>query len=294
MRWLVPLVYLVLAAATATAAVVAMPDDGAHVGVLAAEGGLELSNSHEDAAIFTATEIGPGDSTSGTVEIAASGGAAELTLTRGELTDTPGLGGGHLSAQLQLLILEPSAGATVYSGPLATMPPQQLGRLEPGTPRGFEFVATLPEDGATVSQNSVQEASTSVAFAWEANEVGEVETPGPADELDLVVTKVRHRIKAGRLLVWVRCDHACALAARGRLRVHDEDDRRAAKLRPFRRTQLEVGTQRLRIAVPRRLRRWLATDPSRERGRARVRIVAWDASGDRDRVRRSLRVRSTR
>lgn len=292
MRWLVAIVYLILAAATATAAVVAAPEEQVGATVTAAEGGFELSNSREGEAIFNAAEVGPGDAVAGTVEIAASGGAAELTLARGGLADTPGLGGGLLSAQLQLQVREPSVGL-VYAGPLATMPAQRLGRLEPGAPRSFEFVATLPEAGWAVGQNAVQGAATSVAYSWTASEASE-QGPGPADELDLAVTKVGHWIRGGRLLVWASCDHPCAILARGRLRARDRDEHRAAKLGFKGHPQLRAGTQRLRFVLPRRMRRWLAVDPSHERGRVWLRLLAWDASGDRDRVRRSLRVRSTR
>lgn len=310
MRWLIPIVYLVLAATTTAAAVVAAPEDDLGAAAIAAAGAFELASSGDGAPIFTASGIAPGGSASGTVEIAASGGDAALTLSRQDLVETPGIGGGLLSAQLQLRVRELGAGAaTFYSGPLATMPPLALGRIEPAAPRSFEFVAALPEAGPAVSQNEVQGASTMVSYAWTAGEPGEGEkgggggqppsgadlpSPVAADELDLVLTKVRHRIRGGHLLVWAHCDHPCAIAARGHLRARDEDDRRAARLRPVRRSSYKAGIQRLRIKLPRGLHRWLLEDPSRERARARIRLVAWDAAGDSDRVRRTLRLRSPR
>jgi len=315
MRWVILSLYLALAGAAVATALATAEEPGAEATVLAADGSFVLANSGEDAPIFTASGIGPGDSTSGTVSIGVSGEPAELTLTQHDLVDSPGLGGGLLSSQLTLLVREPAADpTTVYSGPLATMPAQDLGRIEPGSPRSFEFVATLPEAGATVSQNAVQGASASVAFAWEASEASAEVPPGEgpgggspggggdggsappqsAGPLDLRVTKVRHRIKGGKLLIWARCDHACAIRARGRLRAHDEDDHRVARLRSSRRSQFRAGTQRLVILLPRRMRHWLVADPSHERGRARIKLLAWDASGGRDRVSRTLRVRSAR
>lgn len=312
MRWLVPVIYLVLAAATATAAVVAAPEGRPEVVAVAAEGGFELANSREGGAIFTAAGIGPGDAASGTVELAASGGPAELTLALGDLSDTPGLGGGLLSSRLQLRIDEAGAGsALVYSGPLASMPPQQLGRLEPGAPRSFEFVATLPDAGPSVSENDIQGAAISVAYAWTASEASEQppgETPlaggGPAagypppgesrlGPLSVAVTKVRHRVKHGRLLVWARCDRACAIAVRGRLRVRAGAERRSARVR-LRATAFRPGPQRLRVKLPRRLRRWLAADPKHERIRVKATFAARDAAGNRAQVRRTLRLRSAR
>lgn len=307
MRWLVPLVYLVLAVATATAAVVADSAAAPGVAAIAADEGFELSSSREGTAIFTAAGIGPGDRASGAVEIAASGKPAELTLSMGDLEDTPGLGGGTLSSELRLRIAETGASSVfVYSGPLASMPPQRLGRLEPGAPRRFEFVATLPDAGPAGSQNRVQGATTSVAYTWTAGEAPEQRpggrrpgggTPPPGesqpDPLELAVTKVRHRIRHGRVLVWAACDRPCAIAVRGRLRARAGDERRSARVR-LRAPAFRQGPQRLRIKLPRRLRRWLASDPRHERVRVKATFLARDAAGERDRVRRTLRLCSAR
>ncbi|HZO07313.1 MAG TPA: hypothetical protein VFB52_13070, partial [Solirubrobacterales bacterium] len=195
---------------------------------------------------------------------------------------------------------------TVYAGPLATMPAQELGRIDPGEPRRFEFVATLPEAGPAVDQNALQGAAMNVAYIWTASEATddpERRPPGgggdaggtpAADELDLAVTKVRHRIRRGRLVVWLSCDHPCAVAVRGRLRARDEDDRRRAKLRSRADHTFEAGAQKLTVRLPRGMRRWLRADPSHERVRARATFVAWDQAGDRDTVKRALRLRSAR
>lgn len=297
MRWVVLTLYLALAGAAVATALATAEESGAEATVLAASGSFELSNSEDGAPIFTAAGIGPGDSASGTVEVGVSGAAAELTLTPRDLADSPGLGGGLLSAQLALRVRElTGAPQTVYSGPLATMPAQSLGRIDPGTPRSFEFVATLPEAGTGVSQNAVQGASTSVAFAWEASEAGAEEPPGEpqGDELDLLLVRVRHRIKHGRLLVLARCDRPCAIAVRGRLRADLAGDRRGGRVRLTGRPKFVAGTQRLRIRLPGRLRHWLAQNPGRERVRVKATFVARDAAGHRDRVRRTLKLRSAR
>ena len=70
----------------------------------------------------------------------------------------------------------PGEPVAVYSGPLAPMPPQPTGRVEPGQSRSYEFVATLPEAGSAADQNHLQGASTSVAYSWTV-----AEAPPPAD-----------------------------------------------------------------------------------------------------------------
>lgn len=201
-----------------------------------------------------------------------------------DLADTPGPGGGVLSAQLR--VREPGTGTTIYAGPLATMPPQRLGLLAPGSPRSFEFVANpdgrrpacRPErrsgrrdqrrlrlDGGRTGTGGAARAGRRRAAGWRRR----ASAPGRAGRpSDLALTKVRHRIKGGRLLVWV-------------------SELRPA-LRPAR-PRPPAGPRRGRPP-----RRWLLADPSRERGRARIELLAWDANGDRDRVRRSLRVSSAR
>lgn len=319
MRWLVPLFYLALALAVVATALAL--DDEPRVGarVLAAEGGFGLTNSHDGESIFTASGIAPGESAAGTVELTATGSKpAALTLAKRDLEDTPGLGGGLLSSALTLRVRELGAVPTiVYSGPLATMPLQELDEIEPGAPRRYEFVATLPEAGTAVDQNALQGAATSVAYEWTASEAGKGSpspgpgpgtgggTPGggpaltpppapPVDRLELAVTSVRHRIKRGRLVIWARCDRPCAIVVRGRVRVRGESGHRAAKLRYRAGVPATAAPRRLRIKLPGGLRRWLAADPRCERLRVKVTVVARDAAGESARVRRTLRLRSAR
>jgi hypothetical protein len=172
---LIPLIVCVIL--VGTLATVALAQVGspspARAAAVRTGGAFEISNSDEGRPIFVAGEIGPGGSAKGTVTIEDSGSVpVALTLKREELSDATGIGGGVLSAQLQLTVLDVSkAGSprTIYSGPLATMPEQQAGEMRPGDSRTYEFVATLP-DAAASSQNALQSASTSVAYAWIAAE----------------------------------------------------------------------------------------------------------------------------
>jgi hypothetical protein len=175
MRRLAPiLVLLALAALTAVALARVGDAPAARATATAASGSFELTNSGDGEPIFSAANIAPGGSAAGTVTIEATGsGAAAIVLRRGDVLDTPGLGGGVLSERLRLSVVDitaPTAPRTVYTGPLASMPEQRTGELEPGEARTFEFTATLPDGGEPAIQNAVQGASTTVAYTWVAEE----------------------------------------------------------------------------------------------------------------------------
>jgi hypothetical protein len=245
-----------------------------------------------------------------------------LKLTRGELTNVPGAGGGVLSDHLQLTVADvsdPAKPRTIYAGPLASMPEQDAGNIAAGAKRTFEFIATLPDSGAPSFQNEVQGASTTVAYSWTAGEVeeeahepsptpgGTVNPGGPATPsggepnkggvaaeeavLELTVPKLRGRLRAGRLVATTSCDRACRLSIRGRFRASGNGHRRVAKVR-FRQTPLYApGPHRVRIPIPAGLRRWLLETPGPERLRARLRFLATGTDGQRDLVRKHIRLR---
>ena len=320
MRALSLIAFLALAG-SATAAVLGNGggEQGARASVTVAGGSFDFANSRDGAPIFSATEIGPGDSASGTVEIVNEGEEpGELVLSQHDVADTAGIGGGRLSEWLSLRVTEISAtapAAVVYAGPLAPMPPRVAGVLTPGQARTFEFVAELPEAGPGVDQNAVQGASVSVAYAWTAREAppnqsppaGQTparQAPGPGASpsatppLRLAIARVGRSIRHGRILVWARCNLPCRIGARGRLRVrggssHTAGSRQVAKLRLARPPRLLAGTQRLSIRVPRRLRQRLGTDP-KPRLTTRLVLRARDSAGGAATARRTLRVHRLR
>lgn len=315
------LLAFLLLAGSATAAVLGREDAaGAEASAVAAQGSFSFANSREGMPIFSATGIGPGDSVGGTVEIADTGSLpGELTLSQHDLSDAAGVGGGLLSSQMELRVTDVSAPGrpvTVYSGPLATMPPQRAGRVEPGGSRRYEFLATLPDSGA--SQNDLQEASTSVAYAWTATEAPPREEPRPEDprmptepagpgagangpagggappaptSLTLAITRARRALRHSRLLVWARCDSPCSISARGRVRARGPRGQRGARVRFSPRTRYRAGAQRLQIRLPRKLRRWLRAQPARVRLRAKLVFTGRSPAGAQATARRALRVR---
>jgi hypothetical protein len=349
MRRLTPIL-VVLGLAALAAVALAQVDDApaARLTAVADSGSFEVTNSRDGQPIFAATNIAPGDAASGTVTIEDTGSApATLTLHRGELVDTPGLGGGLLSDRLALDVVDvttPTAPRAVYSGPLASMPPRDAGRLEPGEARTFEFTATLPEGGEASFQNAVQGASATVAYAWVAAEPGEGEeeeeggggngggeegggseeggkspggNPGEGGQagaggapgageganggagavagqtavLDLTVPKIRRALRAGRVVVWANCDRSCRLTVRGRIRASASGHRRVARIRFAQKRVAAPGPQRLRIPIPRGLRRWLRDQPPPKRLRATLRFTAIGIDGQRDVARKAARLR---
>jgi hypothetical protein len=351
-------IVLVALAAVALAQVGSAP--AARATAVSSSGSFEVTNSDQGLPIFSATNVAPGDSTSGTVKIEDTGTeAAALTLARGDLVDSPGLGGALLSERLDLTVVDisvPGTPRSVYSGPLASMPDQDIGTLQQGEARTFEFTATLPDSGSQGFQNAVQGASTTVAYEWLAEEAGEGggeepgggeeggETPGSGGEtpsggggetpgttpgngggggqggtgggsggsgnggqggnpgeggvagqnaiLNLTVPKVQRALRGGRIVVWTRCDRTCRLSVRGRLRATAAGHHRGARIRFAQKRLAAPGRQRLRIPVPRSLRRWLRQQPSPARLRARLRFVAVGTDGQRDAVRRTIRLRA--
>jgi len=269
-----------------------------------------VTNSDDGQPIFAATNIAPGGSADGTVTIEDTGSAAAaLVLHRGDIVDSPGLGGGLLSDRLRLTVADitvPGASRTVYSGPLATMADQPAGELEPGEARTFEFTATLPDTGEPSFVNAVQGASTTVAYAWIATEAGDggggsTGKSGPGDVvagqravLELTVPKVRRALRAGRLVAWTNCDEACRLTVSGRLRAAAAGHHRGAHIRFTQQRFAAPGPQRLRIPIPRKLRAWLRHQPPPQRLRAKLRFTAVGSDGQRDVVRKQVRLRTGR
>jgi hypothetical protein len=314
MRALSVLVFLALAGSATAAVLEGGEEAGARASAIDAEGSFSFANSRDGMPIFNATEIAPGDSVHGTVEIAGTGTEpGELTLAQHDVADVPGPGGSELSKRLSLRVTDvtaPTNPVTVYAGPLAPMPAQRAGRLEPGASRIYEFIATLPEGPG--AQNDVQGAGTSVAYSWTAGEVVTSPEPAPTPSpgqppsgsppglagsapappaLRLAIVRVRPRVRHGRILVRAGCDRACAISVRGRLRVRGASGHSGGKLRLSRQARFAAGTQRLSIRIPAHLRHLLRAHPGRLRAKVRIVLLGRDPSGARATARRTLRLR---
>jgi spore coat-associated protein N len=162
----------------------AAPGEGAvRMRLAGADGSVQLSNSKAGQAVFTAADMRPGGETRGTVRIGNTGtDPGVLRLTRVQEAETPGAGGGLLSRQLTLQVIDvsvPASPVAVYYGPLSAMGELSLGRISPGLVRTYEFIATLP---GAADDNAYQGATLTSGFAWDATAIdggGGTATPVP-------------------------------------------------------------------------------------------------------------------
>jgi hypothetical protein len=324
-RWVPIAVFVAVAGMAAVALAQVGGTPRAKAAAIATSGAFEISNSDEGQPIFSAAGIAPGGSAQGTVAIKDTGSEpVALHLRRGELEDVPGLGGGLLSGRLQLTVVEltgPAAARTIYEGPLDSMPEQAIGRLEGGEARTFEFTATLPESGGASFQNAVQGAAMTVAYEWVATEAATLEEEhgeppsagrgsaptsegggapggnegnGGLDLLKLTVPKIQPVLRAGHVLTWAICDQTCRIYVRGHIRATGHGRHRGAKVHFSKTRFYGPGGQRVRIPVPRKLRRFMRENPGRERLRARLRFIAVGADGRRDVVRKTVKLHTRR
>jgi hypothetical protein len=109
--------------------------------------------------------------------------------------------------------------------------------------------------------------------------------------LELTVPKVRRTLKGGRMTVWTDCDQTCKVTVYGRFRATAAGRHRGARIRFAQKRFVAAGRQRLRIPVPRKLRRWLGAEPAPKRLRAKLRFVAVGTQGQRDAARRNVKLR---
>ena len=156
---------LALAAALAWAAGEPRRPEG-HALATTASGQMRVATSRGDAAVLSAAALAPGGEVEGSVTIHNRGHAGSLLLRARNLSERPGPGGGALGSALRLAVTDVTAGseATVYSGPLVTMPMLRLGLLPAGSRRRYRFTASLPEPG--VVDNALAAASIDFDYSW--------------------------------------------------------------------------------------------------------------------------------
>jgi spore coat-associated protein N len=231
-----------------------------------ADGTLSLTNSRAGGAIFSATNLAPGQAARGTVTVSNSGSLpGELALTASP--SRVGLG-------LSLVVRDVAAGSTVYSGPLTGLSSLPLGRLEPGAARTFAFSAALPASAG----NAAQGKSTTVSYTWAATEARALRTPL---RLRVRVPARQRLARGGRVIAYARCDQRCSLTARA-----------ALSGRPGR----SVGASRVRAKRDRRLvlrlpsRSVRALLERRRGGRVSITVTGRTSAGAHKTVRTKARI----
>ena len=176
------IVAAVLGLATAAAGALAA-DDPPHIQrAAAASGALALSNSREGAAIFAAHDLRPGDQISGTLTLGNTGDkAGRLLLSRVNLVESPGLGGGRLSDVLTLRVEDITSGAPadVVTGTLRGMQNVLLRDLPGGATRTYRFVVGFPDGGPGGADNAYQGGSVRMDYEWLTEAIAPAATPTP-------------------------------------------------------------------------------------------------------------------
>ena len=132
-------------------------------------GPIEIRQSHEGSAIFSAERIVPGWSADGEVSITNSGGTAgQFKLALGHVREAPGP---RLSDSLRLVVTEIDAGreTTVYAGPLADLGVRDLSVLQPGEKLSYHLAMSFPGTGPHGADNALQGGRVEAGLLWTAD-----------------------------------------------------------------------------------------------------------------------------
>ena len=139
-------------------------------------GTISQSNSKAGSAVLTASNMKPGDTANGVVDIKNTGSVAgAFTLAQSNLTDTPP--SPALSLKLRVVVTDKHdstctascpADATVYSGTIGGMGNTTLGTFAAGETHRYEFVVTFPDTGSGGADNAYQGTRTTVDYAFTA------------------------------------------------------------------------------------------------------------------------------
>jgi hypothetical protein len=138
-------------------------------------GTISHSNSKSNAAILTASNMVPGGSATGTVDIVNTGTATgTFTLSPSVPVDTPVSPG--LSKKLLVTVTDlgnPTcvsscpASVQLYTGTMYAMPATiALGTFAPAADHRYQFTVNFPDSGTGGADNAYQGASTTVQYNW--------------------------------------------------------------------------------------------------------------------------------
>jgi hypothetical protein len=203
---------------------------------MASSGTLELSNSLDGAAVFTARSMKPGSSASGMVSVSNTGAVdGAFSLSQANLVDTPGPLGGRLSDRVRLNVEEISNGGStsqsLYSGVLSALGSRALGTLRAGQTRSYRFTVDFRDGGA--GDNLFQSASLKVDYVWAATGTapggggsggagGGAGTGGGSGQPSLTLTlsgkRKQRPLPKRRIVLRARCNGACRLAPSAKVR----------------------------------------------------------------------------
>lgn len=174
-RTLAALATVLAAAGVAVGSGAVFTAQSANPGNAFAAGTLTMSNSSDSAAILSASNMKPGDTAQGTVDIANTGSiAGTFSLSRAALNDSDNAN--PMSQRLDLVVKDCgdfSGGAPTceggdpnrYSGSLAAMSsPSALGTFAPNEQHRYQFTVTFD----SAAGNQYQGDSSTATFQWDA------------------------------------------------------------------------------------------------------------------------------
>ena len=140
-------------------------------------GTLTHSNSKAGLAILTATNMRPGDTASGTVDIKNTGSlSGTFSLAKTVTADTTAPAN-PFATKLTVVITDLGDPACVvacpgpvpvYSGTVGGMGAQALGAFAAAATHRYSFVVTFPDGGPNGADNVYQAASATVTYTWTA------------------------------------------------------------------------------------------------------------------------------
>lgn len=162
---LLPLATLVAAAAIAVGSGATFSSSSNNTVSSVTSGTLSQSNSKANAAIFTLTDVKPGDTFNGDLKITNTGSLpAAFTLTETSSTNA------FTDANLSLKITNVTTGASVYTGTFGGLvdgTKTDLGTIAPGVANDFRFTVTLAADATNADQGK----TASAVYEWNSTQL---------------------------------------------------------------------------------------------------------------------------
>jgi spore coat-associated protein N len=157
---LVPLATALAAAAVAVGSGATFTSQSENSASAVTSGTLTQTNSKANAAIFTLTDMKPGDTVNGTLALTNTGSLpAAFSLTETASSN------GFAADNLTLVITNTTTGAEVYSGDFGGLEngtKQALGTYAPGAGNAYRFTVKL----AQAADNTQQGKTASASYQW--------------------------------------------------------------------------------------------------------------------------------
>jgi hypothetical protein len=140
-------------------------------------GTLTHSNSKAGAAVLTGSNMRPGDTASGTVDIKNTGTLSGVFSLAKTVTADSTAPANPFATKLTVVITDQGdptcvvscpAPLAVYSGTVSGMGTVALGTYAAGATHRYSFVVTFPDGGPNGADNVYQAATTTVLYTWTA------------------------------------------------------------------------------------------------------------------------------